>query len=474
MNKLTLVFILFSLILGVGCQAEQTAVSPIPIIAATETGVGTAVSTPTRPATATATPLSTATKTAVPTSTIPATTTATPLPPPEGQIIFLWDSKSPSSYGSEPKQSLYRAEPGKSPSEWHIQPILNDLYGLPVTALSPDQSKLALMVLEDRMNDGDVSHGSFQRGGDAPNLYIYSLTDGSFERITDDYPNSYYLEWTPDSQEITFPDDLKVFSYNVTTEIRQLLSDNYPDKVAQAAWSPVGNPLAVKLYSGPLYFFNQETGENVQAPDELANSPHGTIAWSPDGTWLASNIRIGAGLFVINPETLESIDLVTTEFASSFVWSPDGKRLAYAQTEFSGNTVVNSPIHLWNVTTRESQIIQEFKKTTGLLWSPDSETLAVGALDHDSAELTLIESNTKNSYILLEEQTEASFVPLTWSPDGTWLLFFKKQAENTGLYVIHRDGGEPYLLLNTTETGEPYAVSWLPRTNSPSAEGVDE
>ena len=47
MNKWMIIFLLFSLILGVGCQAEQTAVSPIPIIAATETGEGTAVSTPT-------------------------------------------------------------------------------------------------------------------------------------------------------------------------------------------------------------------------------------------------------------------------------------------------------------------------------------------------------------------------------------------------------------------------------------------
>lgn len=449
-------WIVFCLIFaGVGCSGDESAATPTAtavsqVIVPTETAV---------PPTATTEPTPVVTETAVP----PPTTTPTPAPtlppPPTGQIIYFWDPEYPlDNYGIEPYQSLYLAQPGNSPTNWTITPILSDLVGFPVVAMSPDRSKLALTILEDRNNDGVTSFGSYQRGGDDHNLYIYSLSDHSLKRLTEDYPTASYLSWSPDSQEITFPNDSLVLSYNLTTENSQILSENHSGGVAQVAWSPMGSQLAFKLYSGSLYFLDKETNEVTQPPDDDANSRTLGIAWSPDGQWLASNIFMGTGLVVVNSNHYETIEFIPQTFFGTYAWSPVSSDLAFVRFLREGG----ASLEVASAVDFVPKILFEANNISSPLWTPDGSMITIGYMNEVESGLLIFASESGDFQQLLESNHEIETHPFSWSPDGEWLLFSQTQSEESGLYLIHRQGGKPYLLLDTTGTVLPYFVNWLP------------
>ena len=427
----------------VACSENQSAVP-------TETAV---------PPTATTEPTPTVTETVVAPSTTTPTPSPTVPPPPTGQIIYFWDPEYPlDNYGIEPYQSLYLAQPGNSPTDWSITPILSDLVGFPVVALSPDQTKLALTILEDRNNDGVTSFGSYERGGDDHNLYIYSLSDHSLKRLTDDYPTASYLSWSLDNQEITFPNDSFVLSYNLTTENLQILSENHSGGVAQVTWSPAGGQLAFKLYSGSLYFLNKETNEVTQPPDEAANLRTLGIAWSPDGKWLASNIFMGTGLVVVNSNDYETFELIPQTFFGDYAWSPVSSDLAFVRFLREGR----ASLEVASAGDFVPKMLFEANSISSPVWTPDGSMITVGYMNEEESGMLAFNPETGDYQQLLQGNLEIETHPFVWSPDGEWLLFSQIHSEESGLYLIHRSGGEAYLFLDTTETFAPYSIVWLP------------
>lgn len=210
-------------------------------------------------------------------------------------------------------------------------------------------------------------------------------------------------------------------------------------------------------------FFDQEMGKNVQTSDKLTNSPSLTISWSPDGKWLASNIIYGTGLLIMNRESSEVVELVTSDFFSTASWSPIDKQIAFSQGVREGN----SSLLIANTDNLIPITIFEAKTLFPAVWTPDGAILVVGYSNENDSGLLVVDSETGQSRQLLNKSAPEEFHPLAWSPDGTWLLFFNKQAENAGLYIIHRDNGELYSLLDTTDTSDPFAVFWLSESEIP-------
>lgn len=455
MRAFQLAFTACILLTAVSCTITPPAIAPSPTavsqtILSTETAV---------PPTATIEPTVAATETAVPVPTSTPTPTSTPPPAPTGQIIYFWDPEYPlDNYGIEPYPSLYLVQFGHTPTEWTITSIISNLVGLPRAALSPDQTKLALTVLEDRNNDGVISYGSYQRGGDALNLYVYSLLDQTMERLTENYPDVINLSWSPDSQEIAFLDNDAVLSYNLRAETLQFLSENNLDKVSQVAWSPSGDQLAFKLYSGVLYFFRKETREVVQVSENQANFNSLGLMWSPDGTWLASNTTLGGGLVVVNSDRDEIVELVSTNFFCDYAWAPTGNNLAFVRWLREGG----ASLELARTDNFVPKILFEAERIFPPIWTSDGSIVTIGYLNDSESGLLVFNLETDESLQLFHSSAEVEIRPLVWSPDRQWLLYSQKQAEESGLYLIHRGSDQPYRLLDTTGTVMPYFVNWLP------------
>jgi eukaryotic-like serine/threonine-protein kinase len=150
--------------------------------------------------------------------------------------------------------------------------------------------------------------------------------------------------------------------------------------------------------------------------DRLTLRGHGgsaqTVAWSPDGTRLASGsldatIRIweaasGREIAVWGPRPAG---------AESVAWSPDGTRLASGHTDGS--------VRVWNVDRgREERIVNGHNKTAcGVGWSPDGSRVASCSAD---GTVRIWDLKSEKEPLVLTSQ--GGWVhAVVWSPDGAHL-----------------------------------------------------
>lgn len=432
------------------------------------------------PTSTTATGTPTATRTLRPPTPQP-TATPTPgssptLPPPSGSIIFLWDPNRYTDLGLvDTVNNLYVALPGETAVEWQVETLLESLHGKPSIALSPDQMRLAVTIVEDSNGSGSIDTRT-----DSANLFVYDLGTSDLTRLTDDYQIG-KPHWIPNTDSVSFARFGQVFSIDVNNLTIETLIAQLPDGVDHLSWSPDGALLAIELQTGLLLLYDV-TADELLYLDDITLGKSWVTLWSPNSEWVLSNGTSSTGLIVVNVATQEVLKLVDAGHLLSATWSPDSQYLAYSQSQRNDVTdIYNTSILLWNTETQSSrQIITEIQASgLVLMWSPDGTQLVMEHFADEGQTLifSLIDINTGQLTTLWQSSffadSSSSVYPISWSPDGQWLLFFAQEAGKTGLseifnagvYIVHRSGGEPILLLNTaneqTQTFHPYGFYWL-------------
>ena len=233
------------------------------------------------------------------------------------------------------------------------------------------------------------------------------------------------------------------------------------DTAHSVAWSPDGKFLA---YGGQIdkgsgdrdiivevFRFN---GSELIFTTSYTNGEGGgvdtarSVAWSPDGKFLAYGGQIDKGsgdkniiveVFRFNGSKLIFTTSYTNgegggeDVANSVSWSPDGKYLAYGGQKDTGIIVEVlrfNESELILIDTYPDAIIPT-SRATSVAWSPDSKFLAYGGqissggffdiivqvLSFNGSELILIDSYTK------DEGLGDIANSVAWSPDGKYLAY---------------------------------------------------
>ncbi|MCP5098823.1 MAG: hypothetical protein GY943_25005 [Chloroflexi bacterium] len=376
------------------------------------------------------------------------------------------------------------AIPGKTPDEWVIQTALTGLTSRDMFP-SPDGQKLALAQYQDTNGDGYVPS---PRGGDAYDVFLYTIADGSLVGLTDNQFSSYpEVNWLPDSQSFTYPIHHDIWQVDIENPSQQILLTNLDNRIFGHVWSLNGEFLAFNTQgtNGPsppeldrLYIYKASTGEVVSVFENMPITLE--MRWSADNNWLAIAPGQNSGLYLINAQTFEVLEVI--ERGSGRIkndWSPDGHWLLYVEDV--------STIELWESSTKNSfDFIQEPYAFSQFVWAPNSSELAFTMWDEEKISLVVANRESgemRTLYIVdsvdkserpygLESISEMQL--LTWSPDSQWILFFAEQEEGIGLYVINREGNEAYPILETgvrsffhywianLETDRTRQVVWLP------------
>ena len=225
-------------------------------------------------------------------------------------------------------------------------------------------------------------------------------------------------------------------------------------------WSPDGDQLAfgVPLTSpinpsrsgdgSAVWIVRPADGHITVIPDLLATD----LEWSPDGSVLAiaggpetdsgEGVRNGLQdprihLYELSTGTLRTLDAPTR--ASSLTWSPDGERIAYAQSQPSDDSRLT--LEVVDVETGQQEVLtHEYRAVHGIgpVWSPDGKTIAYQrSISGERHEVVLVTPDDRSAQtglakevVMPTERTTADGSSLelwpwrvTWSPDGKSLLY---------------------------------------------------
>jgi WD40 repeat protein len=203
----------------------------------------------------------------------------------------------------------------------------------------------------------------------------------------------------------------------------------------------------------PIRLWDVSSGKQIRQMDGLYGDE--ALAWSPDGTMLASGNKdrprhVGAGP-PIRPWDVSTGKMIRQmgkhAEARFLAWSPDGKTLAAA---------ADGTIHLFDPATGQElrQIFADGFAVNSVAWSPDSKTLASAGWDQT---IRLWDPFTGTQLRQIEGH-QKSVLLVSWSPDGKtlasggWDRTIRLWDPDTGLEMRRID----------THHYDEWSVAWSP------------
>src|SRR5437660_966430 len=160
-------------------------------------------------------------------------------------------------------------------------------------------------------------------------------------------------------------------------------------------------------------------------------------------------------IYVMNPDG-SGVSRVTNDTGGSVdpIWSPDGKRIAYANFH-SGR----SEVFVINVVgTGETQLTTDGGFPGA--WSPDGTRIAFANSSDGDDEIFLMNPDGRG-VTRLTDNTFRDF-PTAWSPNGAQILFQSDRDGDEELYVMNTDGTGVTRLTNSPGRDEGDRAGWSP------------
>ncbi len=299
-------------------------------------------------------------------------------------------------------------------------------------------------------------------------MIVLSLTSVAQAQIDYGFYGVESIAWSPDGTmfavgggtPICNPHDISSFAIEIrdaTTSavIRRLTGHDC--SVTTLAWSPDGTRIAsgIGTFLNLTKIWDVATGQVIV---ELAGSNIGmnSLSWNPEGTLIAGVLLPGRPVGQVNIWNAitgaffspESLDGGTPETAvSQMQWSPDGTLIATAR---AAGDVVN----IWDANTFALVNTYEVNHSnfiSSLKWSPDGNFIATGDIDG-----RIVISNVNN-------RSTISFASLSWieeldwSPDGDYIA---SGSSESGVEIWNPTTGE--LLETLSYEGIVLSVAWSP------------
>jgi len=329
-----------------------------------------------------------------------------------------------------------------------------------LTALSPDATQIAY----NRMSR-EARTWKRHKGGTAQDIWMGSLENGDFRRITDWEGSDNFPMWHGNS--IYFNSDrefgtLNIYKYDIGSgDVTAMTS--YKDY--DVKYPSIGPDQIVYQYGEQLHLLNLGTGRTRLVPINIPSNlirmrpefaevepRRGSFSLSPSGKRVLLEAR--GEILNLPAEDGDPINLTKTSGTreKNGAWSPDGKWVAFISDKTGEEElylVDQKGEKEWRQLTAGGQGYRMQPK-----WSPDSKWLIfsdkylrLNLVDADSGEITVVDQGDYD-----DGWYRWGIQDHVWSPDSKWIAYSKlEQSLNEAIFLysletkkIHRVTDEMY------------------------------
>jgi len=355
----------------------------------------------------------------VPFTSLPGKEVAPTFSPDGSQIAFAWSGEAAPESS---KFDLYAKVTGsekllrltRKPANW-ISP-----------AWSPDGRSIAFSRWSD----------------DESGIYLVPALGGEERKLADvgyNYPPVMGIAWSPDGRRLVFADASAVSSLSVlsveTLKRRPLSTQTNCLLAGNPAFSPDGQRLAFTCnadYASYGIYIVPSEGGRAERSAQLIGNPQG-LTWSRDGARIvfSNDPGINEGrLWALDVATRGVEALPTSEDARLPVFSPDGKRLAFAR----GYDNVN----IWKLDPGRYSTPRRFISSTRIQlsarYSPDGRRIAFQSTRSGAHEVWLADSDGSNPIQATSFNAGVSGSP-RWCADSRRIAFDSRVGGPASVFV---------------------------------------